>query len=84
MATEENSQPAMKEPVGRQLQKAREKTGLSTGDVAAAQHLRPSVIQAIESGDYSQIDSELFLKGYVRAYAKQVGLDADAVIADLD
>jgi cytoskeleton protein RodZ len=84
MATEENSQPAMKEPVGQQLQKAREKAGLSTGDVAAAQHLRPSIIQAIESGDYSQIDSELFLKGYVRAYAKQVGLDADAVIADLD
>lgn len=84
MATEENSQPAMKAPVGQQLQKAREKAGLSTGDVAAAQHLRPSVIQAIESGDYSQIDSELFLKGYVRAYAKQVGLDADSVIADLD
>ena len=84
MATEENSQRAMTEPVGRQLQKAREKAGLSTGDVAAAQHLRPAVIQAIESGDYSQIDSELFLKGYVRAYAKQVGLDADAVIADLD
>ncbi|MDX1557277.1 MAG: DUF4115 domain-containing protein [Marinobacter sp.] len=84
MATEENSQPAMTEPVGRQLQKAREKAGLSTTDVAAAQHLRPSVIQAIESGDYSQIDSELFLKGYVRAYAKQVGLDADSVIADLD
>jgi cytoskeleton protein RodZ len=84
MATEENPQPAMKDPVGQQLQKAREKAGLSTGDVAAAQHLRPSVIQAIESGDYSQIDSELFLKGYVRAYARQVGLDADAVIADLD
>jgi len=84
MATEEKSQPAMKTPVGQQLQKAREKTGLDTGDVAAAQHLRPSVIQAIESGDYSHIDSELFLKGYVRAYAKQVGLDADSVIADLD
>ena len=84
MATEENSQSAMKEPVGRQLQNAREKAGLSAGDVAAAQHLRPSVIQTIESGEYSQIDSELFLKGYVRAYAKQVGLDADAVIADLD
>jgi cytoskeleton protein RodZ len=84
MATEESPQPAMKEPVGQQLQKAREKAGLSTGDVAAAQHLRPSVIQAIEAGDHSQIDSELFLKGYVRAYAKQVGLDADAVIADLD
>ncbi|AXS81722.1 MULTISPECIES: RodZ domain-containing protein [Marinobacter] len=84
MATDENSQPAMKEPVGRQLQKAREASGLSVSDVAGAQHLRPSVIQAIESGDYSQIDSELFLKGYARTYAKQVGLDADAVIADLD
>lgn len=39
----------MKDPVGQQLQKAREKAGLSTADVAAAQHLRPSVIQAIES-----------------------------------
>lgn len=84
MATEENPQPAMKQPAGQQLQKAREAAGLSIGDVAGAQHLRPSVIQAIESGDYSQIDSELFLKGYVRAYAKQVGLDADTVIADLD
>jgi len=84
MATEENSQPAMREPAGQQLQKAREAAGLSVGEVAGAQHLRPSVIQAIESGDYSQIDSELFLKGYVRAYAKQVGLDADTVIADLD
>lgn len=84
MATEENPQPAMKPPAGQQLQKAREAAGLSVSDVAGAQHLRPSVIQAIESGDYSQIDSELFLKGYVRAYAKQVGLNADAVIADLD
>ncbi len=84
MGTEEKSQPAMKELVGRQLKQARERAGLSTADVAAAQHLRPAVIQAIEEGDYSQIDSELFLKGYVRAYAKQVRLDADAVIADLD
>jgi len=84
MANDESSQPAMNEAVGQQLQKAREAAGLSVSEVAGAQHLRPSVIQAIESGDYSQIDSELFLKGYVRTYAKQVGLNADSVIADLD
>ena len=84
MATEENEQPVTREPVGQQLQKAREQAGLSVSDVARAQHLRPSVIQAIEAGDHSKIDSELFLKGYVRAYARQVGLDADAVIANLD
>ena len=72
------------EPVGEQLRLGRERLGLNVSAIADEQHLRPSVIQAIESGDYSKIDSELFLKGYVRAYARQVGLDADAVIADLD
>lgn len=72
------------EPVGEQLRQGRERLGLSVSAIADEQHLRPSVIQAIENGDYSKIDSELFLKGYVRAYARQVGLDADAVIADLN
>lgn len=72
------------EPVGEQLRQGRERLGLSVSAIADEQHLRPSVIQAIENGDYSKIDSELFLKGYVRAYARQVGLNADAVIADLN
>ncbi len=72
------------ESVGQQLRRAREKAGLSQAAVADQQHLRVSVIQAIESGDYSKIDTELFLKGYVRAYARQVGLDADSIIRDLD
>ncbi|MBW0146013.1 RodZ domain-containing protein [Marinobacter arenosus] len=84
MTNEETSQPVSGDPVGQQLQRAREQKGLSADDVAKAQHLRPAVIHAIEAGDYKQIDSELFLKGYVRAYAKQVGLEANDVIADLD
>ncbi|NWO08263.1 MAG: DUF4115 domain-containing protein [Alteromonadaceae bacterium] len=52
--------------------------------IADQQHLRVSIIEAIEKGDYSKIDTELFLKGYVRAYAKQVGLNGDAIIRDLD
>ncbi|MBW7469609.1 RodZ domain-containing protein [Marinobacter sp. F4218] len=84
MTSEETPQPTSSDPVGQQLQRAREQRGLSADDVAKAQHLRPAVIQAIEAGDYKKIDSELFLKGYVRAYAKQVGLEASDVIADLD
>ncbi|PPK52169.1 RodZ domain-containing protein [Marinobacter persicus] len=72
------------EPVGYQLRRAREKLGLDVSAIADQQHLRTSVIQAIEDGDYSKVDTELFLKGYVRAYAKQVELDADAIIRDLD
>lgn len=84
MDSEEPQQPAVGEPAGRQLKQVREKLGLSLKDVADAQHLRLSIIQAIEDGNYDQIDSELFLKGYVRAYAKQVGADADALIQSLD
>jgi cytoskeleton protein RodZ len=84
MDSDDPQQPAFGESAGQQLKRAREQYGLSLKDVADAQHLRVKIIQAIENGQYDLIDSELFLKGYVRAYAKQVGADADALIASLD
>ncbi|MDI9245227.1 RodZ domain-containing protein [Marinobacter sp. CHS3-4] len=84
MDSDEPIQPEVGEPAGQQLKKAREKHGLSQKDVADAQHLRVSIIQSIEDGKYEDIASELFLKGYVRAYAMQVGADADALIETLD
>ncbi|MBL1273537.1 MAG: cytoskeleton protein RodZ [Marinobacter maritimus] len=84
MTSDESQPTVLTETVGQQLKKAREKNGLSVSEIADAQHLRNGIIQAIENGDYGQIDSELFLKGYVRAYARQVGLSGDAIIADLN
>ncbi|MCL7944860.1 RodZ domain-containing protein [Marinobacter sp. ATCH36] len=84
MDSDDTQQPVVNEPAGYQLKRAREQKGLSVSAVADAQHLRPAVIHAIEDGDYGQIDSELFLKGYVRIYARQVDLDPDTVIATLD
>ncbi|KKL82661.1 hypothetical protein LCGC14_1982550, partial [marine sediment metagenome] len=84
MTSDETEQTVSTEAVSQQLKKAREKHGLSVSQIADAQHLRATIIQAIENGDYGQIGSELFLKGYIRAYAKQVGLSGDAVIAELD
>jgi cytoskeleton protein RodZ len=84
MANEENRAAPGNRPVGPQLKKAREAKGLSVVEVAEAQYLRPVIIQAIENGRYELIDTELFLKGYIRAYARQVGLDDNALIADLN
>jgi cytoskeleton protein RodZ len=84
MANEENRTAPGNRPVGPQLKQAREAKGLSVAEVAEAQHLRPAIIQAIENGKYELIDTELFLMGYVRAYARQVGLDGNALIADLN
>jgi len=84
MSGDKDAETKVTEPAGKQLKRARERMGLALSAVADEQHLRPSVIQSIENGDYGKIDSELFLKGYVRAYARQVGLDADTLIQDLD
>ncbi|MBL3557080.1 MULTISPECIES: RodZ domain-containing protein [Marinobacter] len=84
MDSDDTQQPAVSDSVGQQLRHAREQKGLSVSAVADAQHLRPAVIHAIEDGNYRQIDSELFLKGYVRTYARQVDLNPDTVIASLD
>lgn len=84
MTTDNASHPERQATAGERLRKAREAAGLTVAEVAERQHLRPAVIKAIESGDYRQIDGELFLKGYVRTYAGQVGLDPDSVIRQLD
>ncbi len=84
MTTDNASQDDRQPIAGERLRKAREAAGLTVAEVADRQHLRPAVILAIESGDYRQIDSELFLKGYVRVYASQVGLDPDSVVRQLD
>lgn len=84
MTSDEPQQTVSTETAGQQLKKARERHGLSISQIADAQHLRSGIIQAIENGEFGQIDSELFLKGYARAYARQVGLNGDAIIADLN
>ncbi|MGM0570618.1 RodZ domain-containing protein [Marinobacter sp.] len=84
MTTDNAKQESRQPGVGERLRKAREAAGLTVTEVADRQHLRPAVISAIENGDYRQIDSELFLKGYVRTYASQVGLDPESVIRQLD
>lgn len=84
MTSEDQPTPAVQDSAGQQLRRAREVLGLTLEQVADAQHLRPSVIQDIEQGRYERIDSELFLKGYVRAYAKQVHLNAESLLATLE
>ena len=66
---------------GTMLQNARMQTALSTEDIAGRLCLRVSVIEAIEANDFESIPSPVFMKGYLRSYAKLLGLDGDTVIA---
>ncbi|XOZ34349.1 RodZ domain-containing protein [Halomonadaceae bacterium KBTZ08] len=72
------------QPVGEQLRAARERHGMERQDVADQLHLRPSIIQAIEESDYEDMPVDLFLKGYVRSYARLTDQDGDDLVARLD
>ncbi len=69
---------------GAKLSEARQNAHLTVEDVAARLRLRGSVIEAIEADDYSKISRHVFSRGYLRAYARLVDIDADSIIASFN
>ena len=55
---------------GAQLALIREQKGYSVEYVAGKLHLRARVIQLLEADDYNNMSEPVFIKGYLRAYAK--------------
>ena len=65
---------------GSQLRRARERQGIEQSKVAAQLHLNPAMVQALEWDDYEKLPSAVFVQGYLRNYARLLGVDEDAVI----
>lgn len=67
---------ANNETLGERLQRARIHRKRSVQDVANDLHIRADYITAIEASDYKSLPGAVFVKNYVRKYAKylQVGL----------
>jgi len=69
---------------GHLLRQAREEHGLSQKEAASDLHLTSKVINAIEEDDFELIPSFVFARGYIRSYARHVGLDGQALVAEFD
>lgn len=68
-------------PFGAGLKAVREFKGLSLQDIADATRVRRQYLAAIEAMDMAQLPSRPFAIGYVRAYARVLGLDEDRAVA---
>lgn len=66
---------------GETFARAREQLGLSIERVAGQLHLPERMIRAIEQGALDQLTDPVFARGYIRAYARFLKLDADALVA---
>ncbi|MFV2031190.1 MAG: RodZ domain-containing protein [Gammaproteobacteria bacterium] len=73
--------PGTMKPPGGRLQAARIDRGLSIEDIANRMHLSTSIIQSIEDNDFDAITAPIFVKGYLRAFARIVLLNEDEMIA---
>jgi cytoskeleton protein RodZ len=66
--------------IGARLRDARIAHKLKPETVAEELHLDAEIIRAIESGDMAALPAPIFVQGYVRSYARLVGLPEDELI----
>lgn len=64
---------------GKRLSDARDAKGLSVTDVAQALHMSTAYVKALEADDYERLPEAAFVKGYLRNYARLVGLPGDDI-----
>lgn len=79
-AIADNAQP---QSPGRALATERERQGLGPADIAQRLHMSVSQVEALEADDYSRLPRGPFLRGFVRNYAKALGMPADDLLARL-
>jgi cytoskeleton protein RodZ len=71
------SRPAVDDDPGLLLRRARESKGLTIDDLSRATKVSRSVLTAIEAGDVAHLPATIYTRGFVKAYAREVGLNPD-------
>jgi transcriptional regulator with XRE-family HTH domain len=70
--------------VGQSLTQARRQAGLTIDELSERTKIRASVIRSIEADDYEACGGDLYVRGYVRAIAGAIGVDAQGLIREYD
>ena len=67
--------------VGASLAAGREALGITQTEAADVLNLTQRTIVALEADDYDNLPGWVYASGYIRAYARMLGLDADDLVA---
>lgn len=70
--------------VAEQLRAAREAAGLTEQQVAEQTKMRADRVLAVESGNYDVFTAPVYIRGFVRTYARLVKADEESVMIALD
>lgn len=67
--------------LGRQLAEARTAKDRSLADVEAETRIRQKYLEALENGAYDVLPRGAVTRGFLRSYARHLGLDVDAILS---
>ena len=70
--------------LGQRFRAARESRGLTLPEVAEQIRIRSVYLAAIENEDWTAIGAPVYIRGFLRTYARFLGLDAEEVVADFN
>ncbi len=68
--------------LGEKFRAAREQRGISISEVAEQTRISPLYLEAIDADNYKTLPGGIFNKGFVRSYAKYVGVDEQEALQD--
>ena len=72
----------MSQTLGEKLRQAREERGISLSEVAEQTRISPHYIESIERDDYKPLPGGIFNKGFIKSFAKYVGVDEQEALND--
>jgi cytoskeleton protein RodZ len=67
---------------GEKLKREREKRAVTLEQISVSTKIGTRMLQALEEDKFSQLPGGIFNKGFVRAYARCVGMDEDQAVAE--
>lgn len=68
------------ESVGEFFRQVRETKGLTVDEVASKTRIRTDFVKALEEGNFAKLPDQVFARGFVRSYARSLGLDEEDAI----
>jgi cytoskeletal protein RodZ len=67
---------------GEKFRRQRERRGLELDAISNTTKISTRMLRALEDEHFDQLPGGVFNKGFVRAYARQIGLDEEEAVAD--
>lgn len=82
MSNETETSLGLSGDVGSRLRTAREAKKISLREIANTTKISVSALEALEQNDVTELPGGIFTRGFLRAYASEVGLDPEETVRD--